>query len=106
MPTDETLHEWQARYYALVTEKALLERELTAARQQLQKEQSQRQIEYNENVRFLKRETYLREHLADALQLLREELPYEERTSGYHAEEWSARVRALLEKQKEASDGK
>jgi len=36
------------------------------------------------------------QQLATARQLLQEELPYEERTSGYHAEEWTARVRAFL----------
>lgn len=38
----------------------------------------------------------LEQQLAQALQLLKEELPYEANTGGYHAEEWSARVRALL----------
>lgn len=41
----------------------------------------------------------LEQQLAQALQLLKEALPYEENMSGYHAEEWTARVRALLAEQ-------
>ncbi len=41
------------------------------------------------------------QQLAQARALLEEELPYEDRTSGYHAEEWSARVRAFLGQHKE-----
>ncbi len=46
----------------------------------------------------------LEQRLAEARQLLSEELPYEERTSGYHAEEWTARVRAFLAERNEAAE--